>query len=221
MKKTFRNLTLAVTLTGIALFSATAFAGNINDFVKPTINTTTVTNDMVLSNGVYVAISAGTTKGYGGFWTNSIVGGSFTNVTPFASSSTTKDLTGQFNFSIVQTNFSTVQGVWTLARNISGTWNPQNLAITNYNGSPMSLDLFMQITNTILTNNLNSDTAMFNLSSIPLVAAGASKINILDSAADGGVPNFYVYSFSLFTNGVAAGPTVVTATNLYGWSFPL
>lgn len=222
MKKKFRNLTLAVTLTGIALFSATAFAANINDIIKPVINSTTITNDLVLSNGVYVAISSGTSKGYSGFWTNQIVNVPYTNVTLVASSTTAKDLSGQFNFSLNATNPYVVQGVWTLARNNSGTWNPQNLTITNANGSPMLLDLFMQITNTVAVNTTASDTSIFNLGTTPLVAAGASKINILDSAFDGGVANFYVYSFTLYTNGIAAGPTAtLVGTNLYGWVNPL
>lgn len=188
---------------------------NINDIPgQPQLSTVTTTN-LVGTN----TIVSGTSKGVGGnYWTNAIIGGSYTNLTQFGNSQGTKDLAGQFQFSITATNAQTVQGVWQLARNLSGMSTPwTTLPITNYNGSPAVVDLFMQITNTVPANSTMSDIAVFNLSSIPLVTTAGSKILVQTSAADGGIPFFYVYSFSLLTNGVAAGPTIVTATNLYGW----
>lgn len=168
---------------------------NANNSAGLYVSTYTATNLVGTSSVV-----SGTTRGVSGnFWTNSIIG-SYTNLTLLAGSGSVKDLAVQFQANIVNTNASAVTVVWVLARNLSGSYS------TNQNGSPLLLDYFAQVTNTIPVNNTASQTLVYNLTSLQ---PNSSPTNVLINTTwqDGGIPNFYVYSVT-FSAGVGTNSTV-------------
>ena len=121
-----------------------------------------------------VVSTATGTKGVSGVaWTNAIAAAT-TNLT-LVSSPGSKDLALQFSASLMATNASSVTVIWQLARSVSGG------SSTNLNGSPMVLDLFATVTNTVAVNGTTSPPQIVNY------GAGTTP-------AKGAIPFVYVYS---------------------------
>lgn len=200
-----KSLILAATLSVLSFCAFGADTYNVNNLANPVVNTATVTNDLVLSNGVYVVVSSGTSKGYGGFWTNSIIG-STTNLTLLNTSTGLKDMALEFESQITATNLYPVSVVYQLARNISGG------STTNGSGSPLNLELFAQVTNTIPINATTTRPTVVNITSAPTTPA---NVLVQTSFSNGAIPNFYLYSISLYTNGVAINNVAGTNCQVY------
>jgi hypothetical protein len=162
-----------------ALFVSVASAQPYYGFVSaPAVAGGTTTNN------------TGQTKGlFGTAWTNSISGGSYTNLTLLAGPGT-RELALQFTVSAASASTSNV--VWTLARNVQGG-NPTNTA-----GTGMSLELFATVTNTL--SGTTPQTVVVNLTGQPTTPA---NVGVLTSFSDGAVPYIYLYSVNVPTGSAA------------------
>lgn len=188
----------------VGALSLTAMAFNINDVPSPQINMTTTTNKIGTNNVV-----CGTTKSptTGIFWTNSFTS-SYTNLT-LVDQTGAKDLALEFTSGITATNAVagvTTVAAWQLARNLRGGTS------TNLNGSPMKFELFAIVSNTIPVNALVSTPTVVNLSSAPTTPTGVS---VQTSFNKGAIQDIYVYSVTLYTNGVANTSAVGTNCTVY------
>lgn len=152
------------------------------------------------TQGTAVVSTGGTQTGISGqLWTNGITG-AYTNLI-LLNSYTTKDTALQFQVTCMTTNGTATNVIWQLARSVSGG------SSTNLNGSPMILDLFAQVTNTIPINSTVSPPVIFNLTQLP---PSASPPNVLVQSTfnDGAITAIYAYSITATNLTLTNGTTV-------------